>query len=382
MAKRYLAETTGPKRPRVNRNALVLAAPSRDGLDAMRASARTLLGWEDVSAQLQDQTVDPLRAERLRRELQEARSRLPQMVRQGYAVVVSVGEDGEAQAFRLAAAAGPLFIEIKNDERARIKETAVDAEALLPGGPFDLWRDDEDARFVKDLANAFTRDPRLPKVLNAGVVHDTVLQGVERGLLVARLARPDASARTWWRTPVDQEARQEQTLEVVLPQQAVLSDLPPELLAPEALPGLWQDGRLTLKQAKGYFNGNHAATIAHDGWEEQVPIPRCYGAILKPALAEAVRQGIAWLANGPTSYWKEGVTTAVLDEQAVLLPPPEPIAPADLTPSSLPAAWADDENQRRSHRPGAVPAARRGIALGSGARRPSRSGAKPLASDR
>ncbi len=142
---------------------------------------------------------------------------------------------------------------------------------------------------------------------------------------------------------MDQEARQEPTLEVVLPQQAVLSDLPPELLAPEALPGLWQDGRLTLKQAKGYFNGNHAATIAHDGWEEQVPIPRCYGAILKPALAEAVRQGIAWLANGPTSYWKEGVTTAVLDEQAVLLPPPEPIAPADLTPSSLPAAWADDE---------------------------------------
>ena len=184
LAKRYLAETTGPKRPRVNRNALVLAVPSRDGLDAMRASARTLLGWEDVSAQLQDQTVDPLRAERLRRELQEARTRLPQMVRQGYAVVVSVGEDGEAQAFRLAAAAGPLFIEIKNDERARIKETAIDAEALLPGGPFDLWRDDEDARFVKDLANAFTRDPRLPKVLNAGVVHDTVLQGVERGLLV------------------------------------------------------------------------------------------------------------------------------------------------------------------------------------------------------
>ena len=343
LAKRYLAETTGPKRPRVNRNALVLAAPSRDGLDAMRASARTLLGWEDVSSQLQDQTVDPLRAERLRRELQEARSRLPQMVRQGYAVVVSVGEDGEAQAFRLAAAAGPLFIEIKNDERARIKETAIDAEALLPGGPFDLWRDDEDARFVKDLANAFTRDPRLPKVLNAGVVHDTVLQGVERGLLVARLARPDASARTWWRTPVDQEARQEPTLEVVLPQQAVLSDLPPELLAPEALPGLWQDGRLTLKQAKGYFNGSHAATIAHDGWEEQVSIPRCYGATLKPALAEAVRLGIAWLANGPTSYWKEGVTTAVLDEQAELLPPPEPIAPADLTPSSLPAAWTDGE---------------------------------------
>ena len=132
-------------------------------------------------------------------------------------------------------------------------------------------------------------------------------------------------------------------MEVVLPQKAVLSDLAPELLAPEALPGLWQSGRLTLKQAKDYFSGSHAATIAHDGWEEQLPIPRCYGVVLKPALREAVLSGFVWLKSRPTSYWKEDVSVAVLDEQAELLPPPDPIAPGDVVPSSLPDAWKNGE---------------------------------------
>ena len=343
VAKRYLVETTGPNRPRVHRNAVVLAVPSKDGLDAMRASARALLGWQDVAAQLQGQEVDALRAERLRRELQEARKRVPQAIRQGYAVVVTVNEDNAVHAFRLAAAAGPLFLEVKNDERSRIKETAIDAETLLPDGPYDLWRGDEDARFVKDLANAFARDPRLPKMLNANVVRDTVMQGVERGLFVARLARPDGSGRTWWREPVDGEAQNDPTLEVVLPQRAVLSSVPVKLLAPDALPELWQNERLTLAQAKRYFSGTHAVTVARDGWDDQHAIPGCDEETLQAALEEAVKAGVVWLVNGPTSCWKEEVPFAALDEKSEFLPPPTMIAPQDLTPDALPGAWERSE---------------------------------------
>ena len=343
LAKRYLNETTRPNRPRVHANSVVLAVPSRDGLDVMRASARALLGWEDVASQLQDQDVDPLRRERLRRELQEARTRLPQVIRQGYAVVVTVNESNDVHAFRLAAAPGPLFVEIKNDERSRIKETAVDAEALLPDGPYDLWRENEDARFVKDLAGAFARDPRLPKMLNAGVVLNTVLQGVERGLFVARLARPDGSGRTWWREPVEEQAQSDPTLEVALPHKAMLTSLPVALLVPDALPELWRNERLGLKQAKHYFSGEHTVTIAHDGWDEEQAIPGCDEAILEAALAEAVSSGTVWLLNGPTSCWKENVPFTALDEEAELLPPPQMVAPSELTPDELPDAWTNGE---------------------------------------
>ena len=120
---------------------MVLAAPSRDGVAAARDTVRSLLGWEDVQRQLAEHTVDPLQGERLRKRLEEARRRVPDTVRAAWCIVVTLNEAGAPQAFRLPADGGPLFAQIKGDERSRIKETAVDAEAFLPDGPYDLWRE-------------------------------------------------------------------------------------------------------------------------------------------------------------------------------------------------------------------------------------------------
>ena len=342
-AKRYLDETTGPNRPRVHRNALVLVVPSRDGLAAVRGAVRSLLGWEDVERQLRNQNVDPIQGERLRRRLQEARRRVPDMIRQAYSVVVTVNEQNRVHAFKLAASAGPLFPEIKNDDRSRVKETPVDAEALLPDGPYDLWRDGEDSRFVKDLAGAFARDPRLPKMLNARILLDTVLQGVERGLLVARLKRPDGTDRTWWRQTVDQEAATDPMIEAVLPEKAELAALPERLLAPDALPGLWTDERVTLRQVRYYFSGEHTVEVAKEGYDETLSIPRCSEAAVGEAVERAVAAGTVWLVSGPTSCWREDVPSSAVDDDAVLRPPPVLIQVQDLLPETLPDAWENGE---------------------------------------
>ena len=338
---RYINETTGPNRPRVNRNAVVIAVPSRDGLASMQEAVRTLLAWEDVQSQLQKQSVDPLQGERLRLQLGEARRRVPDSIRQGYATVVTVNESNDVHAFKLAASRGPLFPEIKNDQRSRIQETPVDAEALLPEGPYDLWREGEDAHFVKDLAGAFARDPRLPKFLTPKTILDTILQGVERGLLVAKQARPDGSARTWWHTPVAEEAAAAE-LEVVLPHKAELGDLPPELLAPDALPDLWQEHKLPLANLVSYFSGSHEAKIPQDGFDDFLRIPRCTEQAISAAAQAAVAQGIAWLVNGPTSMWMEQASADML-EGGELRPPPESIPVSALTEEALPGAWKDDE---------------------------------------
>ena len=342
-AKRYLDETTGPKRPRVHRNAVVLAVPSGDGLAAVRGAVRSLLGWEDVERQLRNQNVDPIQGEHLRRRLQDARRRVPDMIRQAYSVVVTVNEQNRVHAFKLAASAGPLFAEIKNDDRSRVKETPVDAGALLPGGPYDLWRDGEDARFVKDLAGAFARDPRLPKMLNARILLDTVLQGVERGLMVVRLTRPDGTDRTWWRQSVDQEAATDPMLEAVLPEKAELAALPERLLAPDILPGLWTDRHLTLRQILAYFSGGSTVTVAKEGYDETLSVPRCPEAAVVQAVGRAVTAGTVWLVSGPTSCWKEDVPTSALGDNAVLLPSPEMIEVREFLPDALPDAWENGE---------------------------------------
>ena len=135
LAKRFLDEAGGPQRPRVHRNAVVLAVPSHGGLEAARAAVRALLGWDDVKKQLQGHQVDQAQHYRLIRRHQDARVRVPDAVRQAYSIVVTVNERNAVHAFKLAPGAGPLFAGIKGDDRARIKETAVDAAALLRTAP-------------------------------------------------------------------------------------------------------------------------------------------------------------------------------------------------------------------------------------------------------
>ena len=162
LAQSFLDHTTGTHKPRVYRNAVVAAAPSREGLDAARARVRSLLGWEDVAAQLQRQAVDPHRAERLRRQIRRARQEVPGVVRQAYGIVVTVNEGNQVHAFKLPASGNPLFEEIKGHRKSRITDTPVNAEALAPDGPYDLWRGGEESRFANQLAESFARFPYLP----------------------------------------------------------------------------------------------------------------------------------------------------------------------------------------------------------------------------
>ena len=71
----------------------------------------------------------------------------------------------------------PLFTTIKADKRSRIQDSPVNAEALLPEGPYDLWKKGETSRRVKDLVGAFALFPHLPKMLRRDEIVRTLAQG-------------------------------------------------------------------------------------------------------------------------------------------------------------------------------------------------------------
>ena len=344
-AQAFLDHTTGPHKPRVYRNAVVAAVPSSEGLEAARVRVRALLGWEDVAAQLQRQAVDPLRAERLRRQTARAKQEIPGIIRQAYGIVVTVNETNQVHAFKLPASGQPLFEEIKGHRKARMTDTPVNAEALAPDGPYDLWREGEESRYANQLSESFARYPHLPKVLRPKLVTDTVLAGVRQGLFVARLKRPDGTMRTWWREPVDAVAAEDAALEIVLPEKARLASLSPSLLAPAKLPDLWEQTedhegpQVRVDKVLKYFAGDHVATIPQDGYDEYASVPACEADTVLDAAREAVERGIIWLTNPPATSWKEPVPVGVLNKSAILRPPPEACAPQDLTQESVPAAW-------------------------------------------
>ena len=238
-AKRFIDETTAPDRPRANRNAVVLTVPSRDGLDAARTRIREHLGWLEVREQLKDQPIDLIREQMLANETELASRHIPEAVKQAYSIVVTVNENNDIHAFKVAVAEDPLFTIIKADKRARIQETAISSEAMMPGGPYDLWEEGEATRRVKDLVGAFTQFPKLPKMLRRREVLNTVAQGVLSGILVAQLVRPDRTTKTFWRTEIDPHVLEDPGLEILLPEAATLSDVGDTLLGYNALPGLW-----------------------------------------------------------------------------------------------------------------------------------------------
>ena len=342
-AKRFIDETTAPDRPRVHRNAIVLAVPSRDGLDAARRRAREYLGWEEVRDQLKNQPIDPIREQMLINETEAARKHIPGAIRQAYSVVVTVNESNDIHAFKVVVTDAPLFTAIKADPRARIQETAISSEAMMPGGPYDLWREGEDSRRVKDLVGAFAQFPKLPKMLRQKEILDTVVQGVQQGIWVARVVRPDRTTRTFWRTAIDEPALKDSGLEVLLPEAATLRDLAPNLLEYQKLPRLWSAEEIRVQDVYDYFSGSHTVSVPREGYEEILSIPKCESEDVETAISQAVEQGVVWLTSGPASILKEPVPAGVLSAAAILRPPPERIDVDELMAKSIPGAWKDSK---------------------------------------
>ena len=249
--------------------------PSRDGLDAARIRIREHLGWLEVREQLKKQPIDPVREQVLANETELAARHIPEAVKQAYSIVVTVNESNDIHAFKIAVTEEPLFTIIKADKRARIQETAISSEAMVPGGPYDLWGEGENSRRVKDLVGAFAQFPKLPKMLRRREILNTVAQGVLSGILVGQVVRPDRTSKTFWRTEIEPYALEDQGLEVLLPETATLSDIGHALLGYNALPGLWPTEEITVKDIHDFFSGEHTVTVPREGYDDTVSIPAC-----------------------------------------------------------------------------------------------------------
>ncbi|MCG7852096.1 MAG: hypothetical protein MIO92_06205, partial [Methanosarcinaceae archaeon] len=341
-AKRFIDETTAKDRPRVFRNAVVLAVPSKDGLEVTHDRIRDYFGWEEVRSELKGQEIDPIRSAMLATYIDDSRKAIPEAIRQAYCIVITVSEKNEVQSFKITPGDEPLFQTIKSDSRSRIQDTAVTAEALLPGGPYELWREDETSRRVKDLVGAFAQFPHLPKMLNRQAILETLINGCCEGTFVLQLTRPDRSVRTFWRERPDENALKDHSLEVILPEAAELSSLPYELIAPDKLPGLWKKPELQYQNILYYFSGGHVEMIPKEGYEEPITIPKMERNVLDDIVNEAVRAEKIWLTSGPASILGEDIPTGVLTNDAILQGPPEPISTVDLLPDNLPDAWSAD----------------------------------------
>jgi Protein of unknown function (DUF499) len=343
LARRFLTENTGPDYPRVYRNAVVLAVPSEEGIAAAREAIRKYQGWNDVEDSLRGQDIDSSRKELLALRKKEAAKLVTEMVRQAYNIVVTISDKNEVQAFKVVLRDdSPLFNVIKADKQSRIIETAVTADALLPGGPYDLWREGDTEHLVSDLASAFAHYHQLPKVLNRRAIFDTLLDGCRQGLFVLRSDRGDGSSKTFWfdAPPLDNLTSKDFSFSVVLSRHALLASLPSRLLAPGTLPELWHGPELPLRDLYAYFSGEE---VVKRGEFDILDIPQAGRAAIDEAVGVAVKERRLWLISGRASLLAEDVSPEFLVEDAVLQSPLDSIPAKNIMPTNLPEAWSGQE---------------------------------------
>lgn len=349
-AERYLNETAGGS-PRIYRNAVVIAVPSHVGVDAVQHAIRDYLGWQNVHRQVKDKDLTPNRKDKLDKALKEAKEAIPERLRHAYSIVVTISDKNEAQAFKLAPQSESLFLQIKNDDRSRINDSAVSAEALLPDGPYTIWQQNETTRRVKDLVTSFAQFPHLPKLLNRNAILDTLLQGCKEGIFVLQLARPDTSTRTFWREDPDEHTKNSGALEVTLPEHATLTVLLPNLLKPEELPDLWKTPTITFGEICAYFAGGVVVQeMVYKGnfnYEGMYTIPKAPRDVLNTAVAEAVEHGILWLTTPTASFCCESIPIEVLTDDAELQAPPIALDMKAILPNNLPQAWGTDAPEQQ-----------------------------------
>ncbi len=172
-------------------------------------------------------------------------------------------------------------------------------------------------------AAAGAERPKLPKMLRRKDLLETVANGCLQGLYVLSLPRPDETARSWWRMPVDEDVLADDALEAVQNRAAVLDALDPGLLAPGKLEGLDFKNGLKVADLVSYFDG-FTLTIDHpdEGWTEEKPIPRCPEAKVLEAVGVAVKAGTVWLTSGTASVWGEAPLPGIVSKAAMLRVPP------------------------------------------------------------
>jgi hypothetical protein len=155
-----------------------------EGADSLRDDARKALAWEDIADEESDLRLDEGQTRQLAENLKKAQRDIKETVWRTYKNVLLLGKGGERKTVDLGlvhSSAAPsisqLIIE-RLGQAGDIEDKGVSPNFLVRNWPpaFKEWN----TRSVRD---AFFASPQFPRLLNPDSIKDTIVRGVENGML-------------------------------------------------------------------------------------------------------------------------------------------------------------------------------------------------------
>lgn len=326
-------------------NVMLVVIPSQAGLQQAEQQIADWIAWQDIMKTPEFPKFDSIQQERVKKSEKSSKQQAETAVKNAYELVLHLDKSGSVAMKKFTMGAQALFPTLLQEKDLRLFGEKIDAAAIMPGGLYNVWPSGDDYVRVRDLFQAFGSDYKLPKMLSAQSVYNTIADAVERGLLAVRCPRPDGSEQWFWRTKID-VVDWEKSAEAWLPQKATVKPVSARAVLPESLPGLWPGGDpgVALATVCGWFDGTKQfQEVTQVGYPaESRPVPKAAVADVHAAVAQAVKAGDLWLVFGNDSVCGEEASEVQLDDAAKLFRKPAPLHAIDLLPGALPDAWSTD----------------------------------------
>ena len=326
-------------------NVMLVVIPSQAGLQQGEQQIADWIAWQEIMKTPEFPKFDSIQQERVKKSEKTSKQQAETAVKNAYELVLHLDKVGSVAMKKFTMGAQALFPTLLQEKDLRLFRDKIDAAAIMPGGLYNVWPSGDDYVRVRDLFQAFGSDYKLPKMLSAQSVYNTIADAVERGLLAARCPRPDGSEQWFWRTKID-VVDWEKSAKAWLPQKATVKPVSARAVLPESLPGLWPGGDpgVELATVCGWFDGTKQfQEVTQPGYPaESRPVPKAAVADVHTAVAQAVKAGDLWLVFGNDSVCGDEPSVVQLDDAAKLYQRPAPLNAIDLLPGALPDAWTKD----------------------------------------
>jgi hypothetical protein len=201
---RFLLQNQHATGPRINKNTTLYLAGTTHGFGQARQVVRELLALEEISSDRGLELSQDQRQE-LSERLGRVRERLPETAKACYAYLYEP-IDGSSRQYRVYDLAAPIktarTLADAVTEALRLEDRLLPAldPALIAGGPYGLWPEDERVLKLRDLRDYFHRLPNLPYLENDDVLRSAIVKGIRDGLFEVGLEQHGTYPTIWRRT--------------------------------------------------------------------------------------------------------------------------------------------------------------------------------------
>ena len=202
-AEAFLRTHSSPTDNRTCQNVVLVVTPSVGGLQQAEQQMAEWLAWQEIKGSKDFKDYEAHVKEMVNKRERLAKQAAETAVKNAFELALHVDKTGAVQVKKFTMGAQALFPTLLQEKDLRLFKEKIDAETIMPGGPYAVWPATDDRVQVSALYQQFARRPNLPKLLSQQTVTNTIADAVQRGVLALRHVRPDGSEQWFWRSKID-----------------------------------------------------------------------------------------------------------------------------------------------------------------------------------